>query len=159
LAVISDARFSLSLRYTRTDRSDKVLSLSLDATNAEEEEGARFDERAPLSQSQKRVFWGKFRSIFFIFSPFFKKKEKQKMSRSIVSTTLAYTGGYIFLVLLAVCLATGAFFFFLFSVLEVASRARVYLRLASIDMCVRFGFFSLCRSLESFSFIDFERYR
>ena len=30
-------------------------------------------------------------------------------SRSIVSTTLAYTGGYIFLVLLAVCLATGTF--------------------------------------------------
>ena len=28
-------------------------------------------------------------------------------SRTIVSTTLAYTGGYIFLVLLAVCLATG----------------------------------------------------
>ena len=30
------------------------------------------------------------------------------MGRTVVSTTLAYTGGYIFLVLLAVCLATGA---------------------------------------------------
>ena len=65
------AFLSLSARYTRTDRSDKVLSLSLDATNAEEEEGARFDERAPLSQSQKRVFLGKFRSNFLHFFPIF----------------------------------------------------------------------------------------
>jgi hypothetical protein len=81
LAVISDARFfsfslSLSPQGTR-GRIDqtKVLSLSLDATNAEEEEeeGARFDERAPLSQSQKRVFLGKFRSNFssHFFSIFF----------------------------------------------------------------------------------------
>ena len=79
------------------------------------------------------------------------------MSRSIVSTTLAYTGGYIFLVLLAVCLATGAFFSFFLSL--KSRRARVYLRLASIGLCVHFGFLSLCRLLESFSFIDFERYR
>ena len=37
-----------------------------------------------------------------------KEKENIMGGRTIVSTTLAYTGGYIFLVLLAVCLATGA---------------------------------------------------
>ena len=37
-----------------------------------------------------------------------RSKRKENMGRTVVSTTLAYTGGYIFLVLLAVCLATVA---------------------------------------------------
>ena len=82
------------------------------------------------------------------------------MSRSIVSTTLAYTGGYIFLVLLAVCLATGAFslFFLLFSVLEVAPRECVFV--SRREICVSILDFSLSVArLESFSFLGFERYR
>jgi hypothetical protein len=76
------------------------------------------------------------------------------MSRSIVSTTLAYTGGYIFLVLLAVCLATGAFsFFMLFSVLEVAQRECVFVSRREICVSILDLSFSVAR-LESFSFIS-----
>jgi hypothetical protein len=60
------------------------LSLSLDATNAEEEEGARFDERALLCLSQKRVFWGKFRSNFlhfFALFPIYFFKEAENVSK------------------------------------------------------------------------------
>jgi hypothetical protein len=132
LAVISnfDAQLflflSLSATHGQIDQT-KVHSLSTHAADKdEEEECARFDERALAALSITLSFFGEI-SIRILHFQFFFKKEQKNMSRSIVSTTLAYTGGYIFLVLLAVCLATGAFsFFMLFSVLEVAQRECVF---------------------------------
>ena len=83
------------------------------------------------------------------------------MSRSIVSTTLAYTGGYIFLVLLAVCLATGAFSLFFCCFLSLKSR-RASVSSSRVERFVCPFWISLSLSvarLESFSFLGFERYR
>ena len=157
--------FSLSLSPSAThgqiDQTKCSLSLSLSTRQTQKKKKERGSTKERCSVYRKSAFFGEnFDRIFFIFLPYFRfffLKEAENVSKHRLDDARVHRRVHIPGPLGGVLSDWCVLLFFFLSL--KSRRARVYLRLASIGLCVHFGFLSLCRLLASFSFIDFERYR